>query len=704
MTTRCQKRVLLLGVLLCGPLAVAQAVDTSEWVCEYCPFQDGHDADYAVGASNVSDDTAYFGNATGYDEKGTYANLDGRGLYARDAYRLSWLAEDLGLDSRVALVEGGKPGKFDFNFGWRELPRRQFNSTSTIFQQSAADSLSLPAGWVFAPVTSGFAALDNSLVRRPIESDRRVLSLGGRFFAARRFSVSADYQRQEQEGVKIYGGSTFTNASLLPMPIDYVTESVDIAARYKFDNGFVSIAWYLSDFENSNTALRWQQPFSFSAPLGTDTLQLAQAPDNQLQQLTLAAAYAFPAYSTVVNVSASAGRIDQDSALLPYTTNANLSPGALPRTSLGGDIETRNFAFALTSRPFAHARVKLSYRLDKRDNNTAQYLWERVVTDSVLSGDPELNIPYSYERGTLRLSADYDLFATLRVSGGYDRREMKRDFQEVADQTEDSGWGRLRWTPVASLEIDARAGTANRDIDRYDEAFAAAIGQNPAMRKYNLAYRYRQFADLSVAWSPGAAPVSLSLNGLFADDDYSQSQLGITSGEEFSVAADFSWSVSEKSALYINTGFDSLSSEQAGSERFAAADWQARNEDDFRTIGAGFRVREIADKFDILFDYTRSDGRSTIDLLSDSGADSFPELKTKLDFLRVALSYARSPQLAFDLNLRYQRFRTEDWSIADVGPDTIPVVLSLGASPYNDEATIVGIGFRYSPGKVAAGN
>ena len=61
----------------------AQNVDTSEWVCEFCPFEAGHSANYEVGASSVSDDSAYLGNATGYDEKGAFANLDGDGTYSK---------------------------------------------------------------------------------------------------------------------------------------------------------------------------------------------------------------------------------------------------------------------------------------------------------------------------------------------------------------------------------------------------------------------------------------------------------------------------------------------------------------------------------------------------------------------------------------------------------------------------------------------
>jgi MtrB/PioB family decaheme-associated outer membrane protein len=690
------KLLLALGTIALAPALQAQDVDTSEWACEYCPFQQGHKGDYEVGAGSVSDDSAYFGNATGLDEEGVYPILDGEGSYAGDTYRMRWTVEDLALDSRAAELEGSHQGTFDYNIGIRQIPYRQFFTTSTIFAESG-NSLLLPSGWVRAPTTDGFTALDSSLVGRNIESDRSIYEIGGRYLAGSRFSFSADYRRQENDGTKIQGGSTFTNASLLPMPFDYVTDELDLAVRYGADNSFVALSWYLSDFQNDNTALLWEQPFS-GAP-GADTLAQAQAPDSRFQQLTLAGGYSFPSLRTVMSLSASMGRIEQDEELLPYTTNANLAVETLPRSSLDAEVDTSNFAAAITSRVLRNGRIEFSYRYDERDNKTARDTWSRVIVDILPSGDEELNIPYSFERSYLRLSGDYELFDMLVLSAGYERRDIDRDFQEVASQSEDTGWGRLRLRPGLGFDIDVRAGTAKRDVDNYDEAFAAATGQNPLMRKYNLAYRYRQFGEATIAWSPAATPISVSLYTLFADDDYNKSDLGLTSGEELSVALDFSWSISEKSSVYLNTGYDTLESTQSGSEAFAEPDWRADNEDEFTTIGAGFNIREIAEKFDLQFDYIRSEGTSKINLDSASAsAGQFPDLETALDYLRLSLGFNQSDRIEWNLYALYRTFETEDWALEGVTPDALPLVLSLGATPYDDEQVIIGLGFRYSMG------
>jgi MtrB/PioB family decaheme-associated outer membrane protein len=688
--------VLITGAALAATVAHSQEADTSAWACEFCPFENGHRADYQLGASSVSDDAAHLGNASGYSEEGVYANVDGEGSFASDSHQLRWLVEDLGLDSRYAELAGGRQGTFDYDLSYREIPRTQFFTTDTIFQQSAADTLSLPAGWVRAADTSGFTELDTSLVRRNIESDRSFLKIGGRYQVTRRISFSADYRRQEHEGVDMTGGSYFFSSSLLTRPIDYVTDAADFNVRYTADKGYLSLGWHFSDFENDNDAVNWENPFT-SAP-GSEFAATAQPPGNNFNQLSLFGGYNFSQTRTVVAFSAATGRLRQNKAFLPYTTNPNLILTPLPRLSLEGEVDTTNFAFSLTSKVFKKARVKLAYRYDERDNGTAQDLWSGVMAETFV-GSTDTNIPYSFERSTLNLSADYDLFDTVRISGGYDRKTIDRDFQEVAEQTEEGSWGRLRWRPNGYLQFDFKGGASRREIDLYDETFAATLGQNPLMRKYNLAFRYRTFGEFTVVTSFPESPVTVTLNGLFADDSYTQSLMGLTSGDELRLTGDLSWALTDKSSLYLTGGYEDIESEQFGSESFAREDWNATNNDKFYTAGGGFRVREIGGKFDLQMDYTRSEGTSEINVTSvAAGPSQFPDLESTLEYLRLLVTYQQSDRLELTMNLRYQSFLAEDWALEGVGPATIPSVLTLGAQPYDEDVFIFGLGFRYSIG------
>jgi MtrB/PioB family decaheme-associated outer membrane protein len=674
--------------------ALTAEVDTSAWICEFCPFESGHRADYELGASYVSEDSAYIGDASGYAEEGAYLNVDGQGSYYDDSYQMQWTVEDLGLDSRSAEISGGRQGTYDYHLSYRQLPRHVYDTTATIFEQVSADTLDLPSGWVTAPLTSGFTELNSSLVSRNIESERKSVALGGRYKPSDRFRISADFRRQKRDGTDVFAGSYFSQSSLLPRPFDYETNEIDLDVRYVGDRGFLTLAYYASLFDNSNAELRWENPFT-SSP-GAEQGALAQPPDNTFQQVSLSGSYRFAPYRIVLSFSGALGSIEQDETFLPYTINPNLSTSPLPQAQLDGSVDTTNLAFTLTSKPHRRARVVLAYRYDERDNKTTQMLWNRVVTDTFNSADVETNVPYSYERSKLNLSGHFALTETVRISGGYDRTTVDRNFQEVAEQTEDSGWGQVRWRPNAHIEISGRAGTSERDFDRYDETIAAGLGQNPIMRKYNLAYRYRQFGDLTLSASLPEKPVSLTLTALFANDDYMRSQLGLIEGDDLRLAADLSWSLSDTASMYLNAGFESIESQQAGSEQFSTPDWQAVSSDDFYTVGVGFRVNQVADKFDLQFDYLRSQGSSEIDVDSASGGLSrFPDLESTLDSLRIRLTYRKSERLELALRLRYESFEAEDWSLEGVGPDTIPVVLTLGAEPYDSDVFIVGLAFRY---------
>lgn len=691
--------VAIAAAIFASPLLSAE-VDTSDWVCEFCPFESGYRADYEAGVSNVSDDSAYVGDASGYDEEGAYLNLDGTGAYRNDGYRMQWTIEDLGLDSRYAGISGGRQGRYDFHLSYRQIPRHIYDTTDTIFTQVSADTLALPPGWVAAPLTSGFTALSSSLVSRNVESDRKTAALGGRYSLSDRFRVSADFRRQIRDGTDVAAGPYFTQSSLLRRPIDFETDEIDLDVRYAGDNGFVTLAYYASLFDNSNTEFRWDNPFT-SAP-GAGQAAMAQAPDSTYQQLSLSGVYQFGSYHTVLAFSGAFGSIEQDEPFLPYTINPNISAAVLPQSNLDGKVDTSSLALTLTSRPHRKLGLKLAYRYDERDNQTPRVSWTRVIADTFNSGAVETNTPYSFERSKLNLSGDYDLSKTIRVSGGYDRTTLDRDYQEVAGQTEDSGWGRVRWRPNALVEVSARGGASERDIDRYDETIAAGLGQNPLMRKYNLAYRYREFGDLTVSASLPERPVSLAFSALYANDDYTKSQLGLIEGDDRRFAADLNWALSETAAMYLSAGFERIESQQAGSELFSIPDWQAWHADEFYTAGAGFRVSRIADKFDLQFDYIRSDGSSEIRLRSaGTGMSQFPDLRSTLDSLRLRLSYRASARLEFALRLRYESFDAEDWGLEGVGPATIPVVLTLGAEPFDYDVFIVGLGFRYLIGATA---
>ena len=682
---------------LLAPAAAMAQVDTSDWNCEYCPFEDGYRADYSVGGSYVDEDAARFGNGTGLDEKGAYADIDGQGrLLNESGTEVTWYAEDLGLDSRVFELGFGKPGKFGLEMGYSELPYRRFGDTFTPFSGSS-DLLSLPDAWVTANTTGGMTGLPAALVASPIETDRTTLDFGADVRAVKNFRFYADYRRQQREGTGIMSGSFFTQASYLPRPIDDYTDRFDAGIAWTGESFNVALAYYGSFYRNELDSLTWDNPFTpFS---GADMGQMALEPDNDFQQVSLSGAFRMQGWDTVLAFSLASGRGEQDGALLPYTINPTIPAPLILLAGVDGKVDTLNYGLTLTTRPLDKLSIKLSYRYDERDNGTPVSAWERVITDAVESGDIEPNIPYSFERGKLQLSGSYRLLDSVTVSGGYDRSDIDRDFQEVASQTEDTGWGKLRWRPTGNLEATFKGGASNREVDQYDTDVGLVFGQNPLMRKYNLADRERDFAEVMLSASLTDTPISIGMGYFWAEDDYTDSELGMLEGGTDRYTVDFNWAISETSSLYLTAGSESLDSLQRGSETFSGPEWEASHDDDFTHYGGGFRIAGIGEKVDLTLDYTRSDGETEILFTGPVVATApLPELESTMDSLRLALSYNASDRLAIDVNARWERFEAEDWGLEGVAPDTISSVLTMGANPYDYDVWVFGIGFRYSVG------
>jgi len=690
-----------IAALLTAARAIAQDVpppDTTKWKCESCPFAKGHEASYDVGGSYVSDDSGRFGNATGYDEAGGYADVSGTGRYASDDYRMNWELEDLGLDSRSVEMEGGKQGTYKYQIAYSELPYRRYDTTQTVFQQAEDDLLVLPPGWVPAGTTGGFSALNASLVDHDIESDRQSLGVGGEYRGSKHLLLQADFRRDEREGWGVAGAPFYTNSALLAAPIDEYTDTANLMATYGREKWSTSLAWTGSFYQDQNLKLQWDNPYS-----GGGQGARAQAPDNKAQTVTLAGAYYFSPRTTL-SMTAALGELRQEDVLLPYTINPAVPVTALPRERLDGKIETKHVDVAFTSRPMSFLRVKGAYRYDDRDNRTPVELWTRTITDLFDSGEAEENRPYSFTRSKVELSAAarfdfWDWLKAFEFEGGYDLIESDRTLQEDSSETEESGWGRVRWRPSQETELWLRAGVSRRDPDAFNPGIAAANDQNPLMRKFNHAYRYRQFSQLNARIGFPGRPFTIGAEIFYASDDYTLSSLGLRKFDDRRFAADFTWAINDATSVYLQGGYEDQELQNFNSETSGSADWNSQHQDTFRTLDAGLRFGKPDGKFDgnISFRYAKGIGEIGVDS-SFSGSGPYPDQDTELKGGEFDVGYQLNSKLELRFKVRYEDYASSDWALQGVEPATIPTVLTLGADPDDYDVVLATLSFRYSFG------
>lgn len=669
------------------------AVDTTNWKCKYCVVEGGWSGEIELGLGNVSHDSVKFGEYTGLNEKGGFfvgnANIYYRDL---DASYLDLLVSDFGLDSRSLDIEAGIRGRYSLFLNYDEIPHFVTNSAKTPYAGNGTNSLDVPFGWVPASTTGTMTGLGFSLKSVDLETQRKRLGIGFSFTPDSPWGYDVKYRHETKEGIKRISGSFFLNAAQLAEPVDYVTDEVDASVSYNSKKWQASLAYYGSTFRNNNISLTWDNAF---VPLvaGAVEGELALPPDNQFHQFILSGGYQLGKRSHLSGDIA-IGRMEQDENFLPATLNTSLMVPVLPANSANAQVDTVDAKFKLMSMPVEKLRLSASYSYNDRDNKTPQLIYDWVTTD-MLVATQRTNLPYSFTRSVVKLSADYQLVKRTSLGVGYEMESDERTFQEVDETEENTLWGRLRVRGIKSMFFELKLSQSERDTSTYKVVSDINPPQNTLLRKYNMADRVRNTVGMHINISP-EPEYTIGLNIDIAKDDYDKSVLGLTESKEFSVNGDVTALLSESTSVNLFVGFEHIESTQAGSQTFSSADWLASNDDTVDSMGLGMTHVLIEDKLDIGADYTKIRSTGKIAIGSGAVVPTFPDLKTELDSFRLHANYHLKEMTTLRLAYWYERYDTDDWTHDGVLPDTIPNVLSFGdINPSSYDINVVQLSIVY---------
>lgn len=697
-------KILLAGLLVAGPaagpVALAQAVNFEEWPCRFCPFPDsGVEGSVGVSALHVSEDSARFGDYTGLDEKGGYANAEAELKYrAGNGYAISLDAQDLGLDARSVELRAGRQGRWVVDLSWDELPRRKDDSVRTVYSGLGSSSLTLPSGWVRGNSTSELTALDANLRDFTLGWDRRTAGLGLEFVQSSRLRYEVDWTRQTKEGRGLTWGSFLGTAEELVKPLDYQTDQVDAALIYAGAGWNVRLGYYGSFFSNKDLSLQWDNPFN-----GPDRGRSAMAPDSRHSQGMLSGSYRFPTWDTTLNASYARGRMEQTDALLGYTINPTIAAQPLPADEFDGRVDTTHANLRITARPVDRLRVAAEYRLNERDNKSGQYLWNPVQADSFQTLS-FMNPAYSFENRDLSLAAHYALSRMLHGSAGWRQKVRERDYQNVDRTEEDTWWGRLRFRPMQELSISLKGETSSRDTSDYQAIPATGAGaeQNPLLRKYYQADRDRDLVQVQADFTPSAR-WNASLRYEAAQDRYEESLVGLVAADYDQFSADASlqlWRGMVLSGFFSRETYDSAT---IGAASFsvpntAPPNWRGRTDDRHDMQGVALGWPGLASgRLDLRADWTRADTTGQVRIESPLGAaaTAYPPLRSRLEGAQLVADWHLNPRWTLNAGWRWEKYSADDWALDGVGPATVPSVLSFGAQTLDYDVNVFLVGFRY---------
>ncbi|HQR49457.1 MAG TPA: MtrB/PioB family outer membrane beta-barrel protein, partial [Steroidobacteraceae bacterium] len=376
---------------------------------------------------------------------------------------------------------------------------------------------------------------------------------------------------------------------------------------------------------------------------------------------------------------------------------------ALPMSNLHGDVDVTRLDLTLTSRPMDKLRLRGSLTYDESKDTSKQAAFDSVVyTDMIPILGSETNPRYGFERFRALGSADWELNSQWTIGAGGEYRELKRTGtpQEVKKDEVLDGWGKVSYRPSGYLGLVLRAGAQETSPDSYNKTIAADNGQNPYMRLYNMAYRFRQYGELTANLALGNLPLTLSGTAYYADDGYNKSQIGLVSGLYQRYAVDLNWAINDKYTAYINAGWDTNDTEQWGSSTYSYRDWKGTVNDDFTTIGLGLNAK-LLDKLSLDLSYTYASGNSDT-TISGVNAGKFPTVSSDLNSVKADLSYAWNERTDVIFTWWYENLDSRDWALNGIGPATLPNILALGADPYNYSVNYVTLSVRYAFGSEKA--
>jgi MtrB/PioB family decaheme-associated outer membrane protein len=727
---------LFLAIAVVSSTSVAQQDSRpleTRWALDYNGFAE-------IGVGYVSDENFEFGeyNALDDDEAFVIGNLDFSGGEGGSLWNLS--VSDLGLDTR----EGSGTWRneaWTITLEYDGQKQVKNNTGRTPFR--GGELLLLPDAWVSGVNTSDFTALADSLRDVDLEIERDIYRLGVSYRFNEALNVEGSVAYEEKEGHRDRGGATGGNISagdavIIPGRIDEENLEFELALNYNAGNLALSGSFFYNDFENQSDITQWQNPYS---NFGPDVAYpegfggLGEAPDNEFYRGRLMGTWIISP-TLRLQVDGSYGKTEQDQNYLPFTVNEALLADAapLPRDNLDGELETSTFDASLFWNPIRKLRLEGYFHGEERDFDVPRDGYQYVLGDAYAIPDESgrlYNTAHDYHVDTWGIEGSYPLPLKSKLWLTYEYEEVERDNAAVMKADEDRYKLRYRLPILSNLNMRIEALYGDRNADEYvwDQSYYASLDperinatpdsqrylNHPLLSQQHIATREQVEAKLDLDWQP-IASWNLALNLLYRENDYDETDLGLTDEEFNSASFTASWVASDSLVLTAWSSYNEYETQQSGRafrggiEKNAfevvpplpqASDpgrnWDTEVEDEVISVGLGVQW-QVSDRLGLSADYSYMDTESEYDFANGGGEglsdDPLPsDYENEMHHLILEGAWHYRENMSIGLNYQYWNYDSDDW--ASVAPDTIDKVLTLGAEPADEDLHYIGTSIIY---------
>jgi MtrB/PioB family decaheme-associated outer membrane protein len=559
------------------------------------------------GALYSSQSSAKFGEYNGINEEGFYGlgGFDVRGGKGYDsansALRWKLNGTNLGTTSRNLGGSISEQGKWKLNLGYDELQHNITDTYKTPFQEErGGNNFTLPAGFGSVDTTRntpGTRNLDpatqvNLFHTEKEYTTRRNSSLGTSYTFTEQLSAQVDYNHLEQSGAKLIGtgaqgdigipgGSTGKGEAIniILNPTNYSTDNVNAALNWKGDKAHLTGGYYGSMFHDNYNSLSWQNAMA-SGPsdcTGTNCYTnntMSTAPSNSLHQANLTGGYDFSSTTKLVG-GFSYGYNTQNSSYAPTSIMqpsglSNMMWGALPGSSLNGQVQTTHGDLKLTNQSIKDLTLSAGFKFNERDNKTSSnvYQYYNLGADQFTG----INTPYSNRKTQWEGAASYRLTKSQNLRLAYDHEDIKRwcdqvvgGAQCISSPTSDENKVGLTYRLHAFEDVNFNAGYsfAKRNgnlnhnfLSNAGDRAITGVGEDHSVINggdyagyvaYPYATRNQNLVKTGVNWQVNRK-VDLGLNGNYKHDEYSAT-LGVQNGQSAGVNLDAAYNYTENSSV-----------------------------------------------------------------------------------------------------------------------------------------------------------
>jgi len=447
-----------MAVLIAGVfVSVAARADDAETAALMNPT-----SSVEVEAIGVNTSSAKFGEYNGLNKQGGYAN-GGLNIRGGDAYkgnqeggttRWSVIGTDLGLSDRSASAAISDQGSWNVGIGYDALTHNLSDTYRTPYQGSmGGNTWTLPSN-TGVPVTTGTGVPASTFQQVDISTTRTNTSLNGGVIVDKSLNINFDYNHLVQSGAKLgaVASSQFPNAniknegvSILPMPTNYITDTLNLAANWKGESSHLTFGYFGSFFQDANSATNFQTWLATSGTGYTPTTamqSLTTAPSNNFQQLNLSGGYDLATKTKLVG-NLSYGINTQDSAFVQGTAGSGgMMIQNAPQASLNGMVYNTHADLKVTDQSIKDLNLSALYRYDERNNQTQSnmYNFSSISPGVPTAGTPKVptdgttnsgiayypNTPLSIRTGLFQLAGDYRLTKDQKVNLTYANEAVTR--------------------------------------------------------------------------------------------------------------------------------------------------------------------------------------------------------------------------------------------------------------------------------------